>query len=313
LNKKNLAQDSDEKSNEKLKEVGAALDTVQETADQWNDFQEEVVVDVSDLKITNLNTQEDENAASDADDDADTTSGDKSDKSVWHTGQEDRPTICDAVDEALESGQKVTAEVAAAAVAASGRWTSSINSSDMVASPLPRGAAGGGGGRRKKNAPDLKNEESFPTLGSKPTKKKTAKPKQDSGPAVYQPKRVAPRTGGSTASGGGFYQPPSSRGVTTGNRYGGLTDQGNRWWWVLRVLVALLWKLEREPNATFVRCDEFSNPLCSSESQWSVNIDGDAWKCDGDIAMYFFVSCYELTGMFLIRECTCVVLSMFSV
>jgi len=228
LNRKNLSQDDEKVEAEK---VTASLEAVQETADQWNDFQEETAVDVSDLKITNLNDQEDENAGSDANDDDDSAGGDKNDKSVWHTNQEDRPTICDAVDEALESGKKMTVEVAAAAVAAatSSRWTSSINAGDMVASPLPRGTPGGGGGRRKKNAPDLANEESFPTLGSKPTKKKTPKPKQDPGsPAVYQPKRVAPRSSGN-ASSAGVYQPPSSRGVTTGNRYGGLTDQGNRW------------------------------------------------------------------------------------
>lgn len=194
-----------------------------ENPEQWKDFEDKAEVDVSDLKITNLNTQDDENAGSDENGDNDSTNGDNKKESVWKVEPKEMPSICDAVDSAMEDGKDVKATVAAMNAA---KWTASTGK-DMQAAPLPRGpGAGTGGNRRKKAAPDLKNEDAFPTLGNKPKRKQQPKKSEE----VSTPKYSAPRgpSGRDTgSSSGGYYVPPSCR-VKTGNRYGGLTDQSSK-------------------------------------------------------------------------------------
>lgn len=195
---------------------------VTENPEQWKDFEDKAEVDVSDLKITNLNTEDDENAGSDDNGDNDSTNGDNKKESVWKVEPKEMPSICDAVDSAMEDGRDVKATVAAVTASAA-KWVPN-KGNDMVASPLPRGPGGGSGGgnRRKKTAPDLKNEDAFPTLGNKPKKKQQTKKTEETASP-----RSAPARAPQGNSAGGYYVPPSSR-VKTGNRYGGLTDQSSK-------------------------------------------------------------------------------------
>lgn len=188
-----------------------------ENPDQWNDFEDKVEVDVSDLKITNLNTQDDENAGSDANDDNDSNCGENKKDSVWKVEPQEKPSICDAMDSALEAGQDAKATVAAMTAA---KWTASSTSSDaMQPAPLPRGP-GAGGNRKKKAAPDLKNEDAFPTLGNKPKRKQQSKKTEEAAPTPTR------GVSGKGAAAAGIYVPPSYR---SRNRYGGLTDQSSKW------------------------------------------------------------------------------------
>jgi len=204
---------------------GEIIPEVIENPAEWKDFEDKVEVDVSDLKITNLNTQDDENAGSDDNGDNDSTNGDNKKDSVWKVEPKEMPSICDAVDSAMEDGRDVKSTVAAVAAvtASAAKWVPNTGK-DMTPAPLPRGpgAGSGGGNRRKKTAPDLKNEDAFPTLGNKPKRKQLTKKTEEAASPRSAPAR-APQ--GSTTA--GYYVPPSCR-VKTGNRYGGLTDQSSK-------------------------------------------------------------------------------------
>jgi len=195
-----------------------------ENPEQWKDFEDKAEVDVSDLKVINMNIQDDENAGSDDNGDNDSTNGDNKKESVWKVEVKEQPSICDAVDLAMEDGKDVKATVAAVTATAA-KWTAN-SGKDMAPAPLPRGPGTGssGGNRRKKNAPDLRNEDTFPTLGNKPKRKQQTKKTEETGAPQTRSTPVR-ATQGSTAA--GYYVPPSCR-VKTGNRYGGLTDQSSK-------------------------------------------------------------------------------------
>jgi len=185
----------------------------------WNDFEEKVQVDVSDLKLSNLNTEEVEKDGEDGNDENDSNNGDNKKGSVWKTEPQEAPSICDAMDEALEDGKDAKAIDAHA-------WKFA-NSQTTQASPLPRGP--GFGGRNKKKAPDLKNEDAFPTLGNKPKRKQNTKKSDESASSNASSARGLAKHG-KTSDGRPVYVPPSQRAnVKCDNRYGSLTDQGSRW------------------------------------------------------------------------------------
>lgn len=183
--------------------------------EQWKDFEDKPQVDTTDLKVANLNLSDEENDGSDANDDDDGANGDGKKESVWSIEPKQQPTVCDAVDLAMEDGKDVKATVAA--VRASEAKYVPPRSSEMTAAPLPKG------GRRKKNAPDFKNEETFPTLGMKP--KKTTKVKKDGHGTPNQSNSSKPF--GNSSNDPSVYQPPQLR-MKTKNRFGGLTDHGDK-------------------------------------------------------------------------------------
>lgn len=184
--------------------------------EQWKDFEDKPEVDVSDLKIAKLELSDEENAGSDANDEDGSNCGDGKNESVWNVEPKQMPSICDAVDSAIEDGKDVAATVAA--VRATAKPTPA-RPSEMVAAPLPKG-----GNRRKKNAPDFKSEEAFPTLGMKPKKNKNKKNEMVGGntpKATMNGSRSA-----APAAAPGAYLPPHLRSGASSNRFGRLTDQG---------------------------------------------------------------------------------------
>jgi len=191
-----------------------------EVKDEWKDFEEKQQVDVSDLKVGNLNLSDEENDGSDADCDEDGNNADGKKDSVWSVEPKAKPSVCDAVDLAMEEGNDVKATVAAVR-ASEAKYVPPRAAAEMAAMPLPRG------GRRKKNAPDLKSEEAFPTLGMKP--KKSGKVKKD-GPGTPSQSSNGIKMGSHTPAGGntpGAYLPPHLR-MKSNNRFGGLTDHGDK-------------------------------------------------------------------------------------
>jgi len=126
-------------------------------AEQWSDFQEEKETDYSGLKIQNLEIAENENGGAGADsqneDDGEDGSGQQG---PWKRQQ--------AATQPEPERQEVEVPVevpASAAPASSGYIPPHLRSAASV-KVVPR--AGAGRGRR--GAPDLKNEENFPSLAA---------------------------------------------------------------------------------------------------------------------------------------------------
>jgi len=195
----------------------AATPDKPEVEEVWKDFEEKVQVDVSDLKIANLDLSDEENEGSDANDEDGSQNGDGNKDSVWNVEPKALPTICDAVDIAMEDGKDVKETVAA--MRATEKSNAVYVPPAMVAAPLPKG------GRRKKNAPDLTSDEMFPTLGQKIKKK----PNQKNG---ISNNMTAVKGGSKSANNvpapaNGSYVPPHMRNKTS-NRFGKLTDHGDR-------------------------------------------------------------------------------------
>ena len=63
--------------------------------DEWKDFEEKQQVDVSDLKVGNLNLSDEENDGSDADCDEDGNNADGKKDSVWSVEPKAKPSVCD--------------------------------------------------------------------------------------------------------------------------------------------------------------------------------------------------------------------------
>jgi len=125
-------------------------------AEQWSDFQEEKETDYSGLKIQNLEIAENEHAAgadSQNEDDGEDGSGQQG---PWKRQQQPPP----AEPETKEV--EIPVEPVPAALSSSGYIPPHLRSG-ATAKVVPRA---GVGPRGRRGAPDLKNEENFPSLAA---------------------------------------------------------------------------------------------------------------------------------------------------
>lgn len=127
---------------------------------QWADFQEEKETDYSGLKIQNLEIAENENGGAGADsqneDDGENGSGQKG---PWINKQ------AAAKPEPERQEVETPVEVPVAAALPSSGYIPPHLRSAATTKVVP-GARAGGGGRGRRGAPDLKNEENFPSLAA---------------------------------------------------------------------------------------------------------------------------------------------------
>lgn len=126
-------------------------------AEQWSDFQEEKETDYSGLKIQNLEIAENENGGAGADSQNEEDGEDGS----GQQGPWKRPQ---AAPQPQPEKQEVEVPVevpVAAAPASSGYVPPHLRTSAVKV--VPRAGAGG---RGRRGAPDLKNEENFPSLAA---------------------------------------------------------------------------------------------------------------------------------------------------
>lgn len=110
--------------------------------EQWNDFKDDETVDVSNLRITKLNIEEEEEGrggqGEGGEEGKESTGEDKKD-GVWKIEEQKsiQSTICEAVDAGLDDGlQDVKATVAA--MSANPNWSSRL-AKELQPSLLPRG------------------------------------------------------------------------------------------------------------------------------------------------------------------------------
>ncbi|XP_018009485.1 protein CDV3 homolog [Hyalella azteca] len=214
--------DAEVSSIEKIPEVDEKKVVEEE---QWDDFKDDYAVDVSNLRITNMITDNDDEggrASGEGGDDSKLNSGDDKKEGVWKIEEQQKSlesTICEALD-ADDDMQGVKAQIAARN--AQPRWTSQ-NASEMKAAPLPRGSRAIPGSRRKKEAPDITNATAFPTLADAKTVNPRKKVLDDRDVPEVRVSHNTPR-GRDTPNNPQAYRPPMLR---TNNRFGALTDQSS--------------------------------------------------------------------------------------
>lgn len=181
----------------------------QKEEEEWNDFKDEADRDLTDLKITKLQIEdEEEGGGGSADDDGE--KGDHGDRrdGVWKTEPSQTPQVAVTVP-VVEPEEKT-------------RQPHTLNSSyvpphmrNMSASPLPKSTP-----RRNRTAPDINNEMAFPSLSDA----------QASNPMGAWGKRKSNNEGfesvrhGSTRSMQEDYAAPK---LSTANRFDALSD--NSW------------------------------------------------------------------------------------
>jgi len=125
-------------------------------AEQWSDFQEEKETDYSGLKIQNLEIVENENGGTGADSQNEEDGEDGS----GQQGPWKRPQAAPQ-PEPVKQEVEVPVEVPVAAAPASGGYIPPHLRSAQAVKVVPRAA-----GRGRRGAPDLKNEENFPSLAA---------------------------------------------------------------------------------------------------------------------------------------------------
>jgi len=193
--------------------------------EQWNDFKDDMQVDVSNLKITKLNIEEEEEgrggAGGDGGDDGSDGSGDDKKDGVWKI--EEKKSIQSTICEAVDSGDTSIADMKATVEQMSANARRNGQQSGEVYVP-PSAAARAATGRRKKAAPDVSSSMDFPSLAD--AQANTGRKKNEDnqgrnilrGAAQHNNNPLAARE---AAAGSGAYKPPMLR---TTNRYNALND-----------------------------------------------------------------------------------------
>jgi len=167
LKTKEIKEDKKIKKKDKIENIliegeDAGVETIVEhpvhDAEQWSDFQEEKETDYSGLKIQNLEIAENENGGAGADSQNEEDGEDGSGQTgPWRRQQLPTPT------EPEKQEVEIPVEPVAPAPAGSGYIPPHLRSA-ATAKVVPGARAGVGRGRR--GAPDLKNEENFPSLAA---------------------------------------------------------------------------------------------------------------------------------------------------
>jgi len=124
-------------------------------AEQWSDFQEEKETDYSGLKIQNLEIAENEERAADSQNEEDGEDG-SGQQGPWKRQQQAPPP------EPETKEVEIPVEPVPAALSSSGYIPPHLRSG-ATAKVVPRA---GVGPRGRRGAPDLKNEENFPSLAA---------------------------------------------------------------------------------------------------------------------------------------------------
>merc|ERR1712106_316294 len=160
---KKIVVDGEESKGDKEEDVDTSTIGKQDTVpakkeeEEWNDFVDESDRDMTDLKITKLNIEDDEdgNQANTEDNENKGEEGQRK-GGVWSSGQQTKPapTVEMIVAPVIEEKKPAVEEKKGGYVPPHLR--------NMVASPLPRG--GNAPMRRNRAAPDINNEMSFPSL-----------------------------------------------------------------------------------------------------------------------------------------------------
>lgn len=178
--KKKKLKTKDKKEEKKIKKKDKVEDTVEGDADginkiiehpehvrhdecAWSDFQEEKETDYSGLKIQNLEIAENENGGAGADSQGeDDGEGGEGQQGPWKRQQAAQQP------EPVRQEVEIPVEVPVAATTPAGGYIPPHLRAAQSAKVTPAaGAVGRGpGGRGRRGAPDLKNEENFPSLAA---------------------------------------------------------------------------------------------------------------------------------------------------